>query len=371
MREYQLKGLAWLVQRHSNAVGGILGDEMGLGKTLQVCSFLTHLKTDLKVEGPYLVVCPLSVLETWVNELRRWCPSLRTVRYHGNERERQRMRSQDLRSGFFDVIVTSYETLIADPSLFRHSRFVWRYVVLDEAQRIKNEQTLLGKAVRYLRTSGKLLLTGTPLQNNLRELWALLNFLFPDVLKDATGFEVESNDMNAIKAAQALLEPLMLRRTKKSIGINIPPKTEVRVLAPLSPVQRMWYKKVLEKDAGLLSLLGQNSGGSAESFTKLANMLMQLRKVSSHPWLLPGVEPPPTAGRTDGRIITDSGKMVILDKLLTRIHAEGRKTVVFSQFTMVLDIIHDYLEYRGFGFFRLDGSTSAAKRRYVPFSRML
>ena len=219
-------------------------------------------------------------------------------------------------------------------------------------------------ACLQVKAFGKLLLTGTPLQNNLRELWALLNFLFPEVLVEASGFEVENDDPQAMRTARELLEPLMLRRTKKSIGLDIPPKTEVKVLVPLSPTQYEWYQKVLDKDAGLLSLLGKASGGNAASFTRLANMLMQLRKVASHPWLLPGAEPK-TTGFTDESIVTASGKMVVLDKLLQSIKAQGRKTVIFSQFTSVLDVLHDYLAYRDYGFFRLDGGTSAAKRRYI------
>eukprot|EP00040_Diaphanoeca_grandis_P033107 m.201962 g.201962 ORF g.201962 m.201962 type:complete len:1174 (+) comp32808_c0_seq1:142-3663(+) len=366
MREYQLEGLRWLMKQHGHGIGGILGDEMGLGKTLQVCAFLGHLKSELLEGGPYLVVAPLSVIDTWVRELKHWVPSLIVVMFHGSEKERTRLKATTAARGAFDVLVTSYETLIADTQMFHPVHLQFRYLVLDEAHRIKNYDTLVGKAVRRVHTQGKLLLTGTPLQNNLTELWTLLNFLFPEVLVDNTLFDVERTDKEAMVFARNLLEPLMLRRTKKSIGLKIPPKTEVKVLAPLSPVQLEWYEKVLAHDAGLLSNLGKLSGGCAQDFTRLANMVMQLRKVSSHPWLLPGAEPAECIqSGTDDRIVTSSGKLVILDKLLSKIQAQGRKVVIFSQFTKVLDVIDDYLRYRKFGFFRLDGQTAAAKRRYI------
>lgn len=183
---------------------------MGLGKTLQVCSFFAYLVTEMKEPGPFLVVCPLSVLETWLSELRRWCPGLRAVRFHGNEKERRRLMERDAASGNFDVLCTTYETLHSDPTMFAYGRFFWRYVVLDEAQRIKSTNTLGAKAVRRLRTSGKLLLTGTPLQNTLKELWALLNFLFPEILDRATAFvDVEGDgaghNQAMVDAARALL----------------------------------------------------------------------------------------------------------------------------------------------------------------------
>ena len=178
MREYQIEGLKWMVAQHDKAAGGILGDEMGLGKTLQVISFLGFLKTVRREQGPHLVVAPLSVMNGWILETAKWCPELRIITFHGSIHERERLRHDVLHKGNYDLCVTTYEMLVADLHGFV-ARSVWNYLIVDEAHRIKNENTQLGHAVRRLRCSHRLLITGTPLQNNMHELWSLLNILFP------------------------------------------------------------------------------------------------------------------------------------------------------------------------------------------------
>ena len=417
LRPYQREGVAWLAAQHiAGAGGGILGDDMGLGKTLQVLSFLQYLRDAQGESGPHLVVCPLSVLPTWVTEARRWCPSLRAVAFHGPEAERNRLKQEVLVSGTFDVLVTTYEMLTAEQAMLA-ARFHFRYLVLDEAQRVKNDQSLVSHAVRRIRSASALLLTGTPLQNNLHELRALVSVLFQDILEAAGAERMDAEgdaafgDADAVVAARSLLQPLMLRRTKAAVlSADLPPKTETVVRIPLSDSQREWYKTLLEGEKGLfgrlatsnqtsekealdagrciaeqseLSAVGEidasedpkggakaaNGGSNGnQHFTKLSNLLMQLRKVCCHPFLF-GEEVAAAAIAKHGgdrveALIAGSGKLAALDKMLPSLRAGGHKVLIFSQFTLMLDMLEEFCEARGHAHLRLDGSTSLARRRY-------
>jgi len=308
MHPYQLDGLKWMVAQHDKGAGGILGDEMGLGKTLQVISLLGFLKCVRGEDGPHIVVAPLSVMNNWVVEMKRWCPDLKCVAFHGPQTERERIKKEQLILGQFDVMATTYEMLVADTHTCQ--RFHWGYIVLDEAHRIKNEKTLMGQAVRRLRSSHRLLITGTPLQNNMHELWSLLNFLYPEVLSNADTFDKEWKDKEKAKqdddadmekeetagggdgaeatgdagplnetllsAAHALLGPLMLRRLKKDVltSIQIPPKTELKIFVPLTEMQRFWYSGMLSGECASLA-----GAGSSDAYRRLNSLVMQLRKV--------------------------------------------------------------------------------------------
>ena len=380
MHNYQLEGLKWMVAQHDQGAGGILGDEMGLGKTLQVIALLGFLKFVRAEDGPHIVVAPLSVMNNWVVEIKRWCPELRCVAFHGPQTERDRIRKEQLILGQFDVMATTYEMLVADTHTCQ--RFHWGYIVLDEAHRIKNEKTLMGQAVRRLRSSHRLLITGTPLQNNMHELWSLLNFLYPEVLSNAETFdkewkEKEEEDGDAksvdesreggdgplnetlLSAAHALLGPLMLRRLKKDVltSIQIPPKTELKIFVPLTEMQRFWYSGMLSGECANLA-----GAGSSDAYRRLNSLVMQLRKVCNHPYLFD--EADASAHWIDEGIVTTSGKMIVLDKLLQKLKSEGRKVLIFSQFTSMLHVLQDFLNLRGYKFLRLDGSTSVARRRY-------
>jgi hypothetical protein len=248
MYDYQLEGMTWMLNQHRQGVGGILGDEMGLGKTLQVISFLAALK-DAGEVGPHLIVAPLSVLPTWEREFKRWCPSLTAVLFHGSEATRKELWQDYLSSASgkpFHVVLTTYEMLTAATSMLTHRTY--NYVILDEAQRIKNETSFIGQAVRKLRSVQKLLITGTPLQNDLHELWALLNFMFPDVFASSEQFDqafqrtfTETRvDLDLVCAAHQLLEPLMLRRLKKDVQKHLPKKTVLTIWCPITDMQKFW-----------------------------------------------------------------------------------------------------------------------------------
>jgi ATP-dependent DNA helicase len=191
LRDYQLAGVEWLISLWENGLNGILADEMGLGKTLQTISFLAHLKS-MQVSGPYLIVAPLSTLANWVNEFKRFAPSINVILYHGSKEERQHMINRKMpkkkeTSSDFPVVVTSYEIIMNDRKHLQ--RYNWKYIVVDEGHRIKNMNCRLIKELKTYSSANRLLLTGTPLQNNLAELWSLLNFLLPDIFDDLDMFQ--------------------------------------------------------------------------------------------------------------------------------------------------------------------------------------
>uniref|UniRef100_A0A3Q2H5R0 SWI/SNF related, matrix associated, actin dependent regulator of chromatin, subfamily a, member 1 n=2 Tax=Equus TaxID=9789 RepID=A0A3Q2H5R0_HORSE len=183
LRDYQIRGLNWLISLYENGVNGILADEMGLGKTLQTIALLGYLKHYRNIPGPHMVLVPKSTLHNWMNEFKRWVPSLRVICFVGDKDARAAFIRDEMMPGEWDVCVTSYEMVIKEKSVFK--KFHWRYLVIDEAHRIKNEKSKLSEIVREFKSTNRLLLTGTPLQNNLHELWALLNFLLPDVFNSA------------------------------------------------------------------------------------------------------------------------------------------------------------------------------------------
>ena len=446
MKPYQLEGLSFMVYMHNNGMSAILGDEMGLGKTLQALSLFQHLKETQPTKGenrPFLVVCPLSVLSSWMNEAKKWTPELNFIRFHGQKIERQKFKDDCRHAGKaakIDVIVTTYETFAAEQGWFKRA-FVWRYCVLDEGHKIKNSKADISHALQGLTAEYRLLLTGTPLQNNLSEMWSLLHWLYREVFTldtvdnfkrafDLTKGKVSTSFMDD---ARRLLELVMLRRMKSSPGVNLglPPKEEILLYVPLTPMQRFWYTRLLtkadntmleelfkgakskemqslqqeaEEDNESLALLerantaidsaefsgpGQNDDVWAESkeiieqaiqseqqvdtksqeWRKLMNLIMQLRKVCSHPYLLPHAGPEPYY--LGGHVKTASGKFIVLDKLVEElVEKRGKKILIFSGFTRTLDLCEDLLLLRGanapgaatFRYQRLDGSTSRARR---------
>jgi SWI/SNF-related matrix-associated actin-dependent regulator of chromatin subfamily A member 5 len=470
MKPYQLSGLSYLVYLYNNGFSGILGDEMGLGKTLQTLSLFQYLEELDHKNGvaseelrPYLVVCPLSVLNSWVTEAQKWVPELKVLRIHGARGERDRLkrvalgmedmygheteqlkaRKASRKAGIkasaykdsgssYKIIVTTYDTFQAEASWFKHS-FLWRYVVLDEGHKIKSNVTNISTSLRNISSEYRLILTGTPLQNNLTELWALLAWLYPDVfIENTQQLFKDSFDLGRGKVskqtmddARRLLELIMLRRMKDSPNVNLglPPKEEVLLYVPLTPMQRFWYTRLLTRvDDGMLDdlfanvkekekvaiqqdreeevlldklqqLEGEfgNAGGQGEweetaqimrqalqkeqedstvtnksAWHRLMNLVMQLRKCCSHPYLLPGVSPDPYY--LGEHVIRASGKFILLEKLLKHtIFEQGKKVLIFSGFTRTLDCCEDLLSIisdhgQKFRHLRLDGSTGRARR---------
>eukprot|EP00300_Choanocystis_sp_HF-7_P018736 c20120_g1_i1.p1 GENE.c20120_g1_i1~~c20120_g1_i1.p1 ORF type:complete len:901 (-),score=240.37 c20120_g1_i1:314-2692(-) len=337
-------------------MNGILADEMGLGKTLQSISILGYLRSFHSVNGPHLVICPKSTLGNWINEFRTWAPEINAKRFHGSKDERPEIKQKEFQPGDFDVMVTTYETAVAEKSFI--SKTKWQYVIVDEAHRIKNENSILSRVVRTFTASNRLLITGTPLQNNLHELWAMLNFIMPDLFGSSEEFDdyfdtSKDVDRDVIQQLHHILRPFLLRRLKGDVEHSLLPKKEVRVFVPLAEFQRQTYRNILERNIGALNDVGATR-------VQLLNLVMQLRKCCNHPYLFDGLEQPPFV--TDDRLINASGKMQILDRLLSTLHANGDRVLLFSQMTRMLDILEDYVLWRGYKYCRLDGSTSGEER---------
>ncbi|KAL0388745.1 UNVERIFIED_CONTAM: ISWI chromatin-remodeling complex ATPase CHR17 [Sesamum radiatum] len=334
MRDYQLAGLNWLIRLYENGINGILADEMGLGKTLQTISLLGYLHEFRGITGPHMVVAPKSTLGNWMNEIKRFCPVLRAVKFLGNPDERRYIREELLVAGKFDVCVTSFEMAIKEKSALR--RFSWRYIIIDEAHRIKNENSLLSKTMRLYNTNYRLLITGTPLQNNLHELWALLNFLLPEIFSSAETFDEwfqisgENDQQEVVQQLHKVLRPFLLRRLKSDVEKGLPPKKETILKVGMSQMQKQYYRALLQKDLEVV-----NAGGERK---RLLNIAMQLRKCCNHPYLFQGAEPGPPY-TTGEHLIENAGMM-----------------------TRLLDILEDYLMFRGYYYCRIDGNTGGEDR---------
>ena len=349
LREYQMQGLNWLIHLYDNGVNGILADEMGLGKTLQTISLLAYLREFRGITGAHLVIVPKSTLHNWLNEFKRWCPSIKAIKFHGNAEERQHLKETVAAPGRFDVVITSYEMVIKEKNHWK--KFHWRYVIIDEAHRIKNENSILSKVVRTLATSFRLLITGTPLQNNLHELWALLNFLLPEVFASAERFDEwfstdgGGDEGEMVHKLHQLVRPFMLRRLKSDVEKSLPPKKETILKIGMSDMQKKYYGALLQKDMDAVT------GGADRS--RLLNIVMQLRKCCNHPYLFQGAEPGPPYF-TGEHLVENAGKLVLLDKLLPKLQERGSRVLVFSQMTRMIDILEDYCLYRGYKYCRID-----------------
>ncbi|GJN05266.1 hypothetical protein PR202_ga22881 [Eleusine coracana subsp. coracana] len=357
MRDYQLAGLNWLIRLYENGINGILADEMGLGKTLQTISLLGYLHEFRGITGPHMVVAPKSTLGNWIKEIQRFCPILRAVKFLGNPEERNHIRENLLQPGKFDVVVTSFEMAIKEKTALK--RFSWRYIIIDEAHRIKNENSLLSKTMRIYNTNYRLLITGTPLQNNLHELWSLLNFLLPEIFSSAETFDEwfqisgENDQQEVVQQLHKVLRPFLLRRLKSDVEKGLPPKKETILKVGMSQMQKQYYRALLQKDLEVI-----NAGGERK---RLLNIAMQLRKCCNHPYLFQGAEPGPPY-TTGEHLIENAGKMVLLDKLLPKLKERDSRVLIFSQMTRLLDILEDYLMYRGYQYCRIDGNTGGEDR---------
>ncbi|XP_041865622.1 lymphoid-specific helicase [Melanotaenia boesemani] len=434
MRSYQIEGIEWLRMLWENGINGILADEMGLGKTIQCIAHIAMM-IEKKVMGPFLVVAPLSTLPNWISEFRRFTPEVSVLLYHGPQTERAKLLKQIRRPqgplSMFPVVVTSFEISMIDRKFLQ--RFQWKYLIVDEGHRIKNMNCRLVRELKMFPTDNKLLLTGTPLQNNLAELWSLLNFLLPEVFDDLKSFEswfdintlgesenvvVAEREQNILSMLHQILTPFLLRRLKSDVTLEVPPKKEIVVYAPLTPKQEVYYSAVVNKT--IAKMLGQEkteapvlltpngrpkrrsrkavnyreteadtpfalekyleqvrkeaeqspspvldvqSPLDAQINLKLQNMLMLLKRCCNHPYLVEyPLDPATQEFKVDEQLVQSSGKFLILDRLLPALKKRGHKVLIFSQMTSILDILMDYCYLRGFQFSRLDGSMSYADR---------
>ena len=318
-------------------------------QTMQSISILVYQHEFQQDNGPHLIIVPKSTLSNWMNELARWAPGLTAIKFHGNKQERQDLIENQMnpKKREWNVCVTTYEICNLERNVF--NKFAWSYLIIDEAHRLKNEASTFSRVVRTLETRFRLLLTGTPLQNNLHELWALLNFLVPDVFASAEQFDEwfnldidDADEKNKlISQLHKILRPFMLRRLKADVEKSLPPKTETILFTGMSAMQKKLYKDILMRD--LDTLTGKSAmGGGGGSRTAVLNIVMQLRKCAGHPYLFPGVEDrslPPLGEH----LVENCGKMVLLDKLLVRLKERGHRVLLFTQMTRILDILEDYM----------------------------
>ncbi|CAF4569208.1 unnamed protein product [Rotaria sp. Silwood1] len=381
LHQYQLEGLNWLRYSFSQNTDVILADEMGLGKTIQTIVFLQALLKEGLSRGPFLISAPLATIINWEREFEFWAPEMYVVTYTGDKEARSVIRKHEfsfeddairagprasrVRSGVkvkFHALLTSYELVSVDSATL--SSVDWAVLVIDEAHRLKNNQSRFFRTLFEFNIGYKVLLTGTPLQNNLEELYHLLNFLKPDKFSDMDGFLKEFSDLakdEQVAKLHDILGSHMLRRLKADVLKNMPSKSEFIVRVELSPIQKKYYRAILTKNFDALNVKG---GGGQVS---LLNIVMELKKCSNHPYLLPAghYEAPRTANLAyEGSALTKaSGKLDLLAKMLRKLKEQGHRVLIFSQMTRMLDILEDFLEYLGYKYERMDGKTGGAERQ--------
>ncbi|CAJ0964729.1 unnamed protein product [Ranitomeya imitator] len=406
MRCYQIEGMEWLRMLWENGINGILADEMGLGKTVQ-CIAIIAMMIERGVQGPFFVCGPLSTLPNWLSEFKRFCPEISVILYHGTPQERlalsKRIGKREGTLQVHPVVITSFEIAMNDRRILQHKP--WKYMILDEGHRIKNMNCRLIRELKQFRSDNKLLLTGTPLQNNLAELWSLLNFLLPDVFDDLQSFEswfditgitqhaedllAKEREQNILHMLHQILTPFLLRRLKCDVALEVPPKREVVVYAPLTKKQETFYTAIVnrtiekmlgqdkekarrksrkivdyrERDTGndidrLINHMQQQLEQDikerhatdeampvdAEVHLNMRNTMMVLRKCCSHPYLIEyPLDPFTQEFKIDEDLIKSSGKFLVLDRMLPEMKKRGHKVLIFSQMTSMLGYINGLL----------------------------
>ncbi|XP_035862056.1 chromodomain-helicase-DNA-binding protein 4 isoform X2 [Sander lucioperca] len=381
LHPYQLEGLNWLRFSWAQATDTILADEMGLGKTVQTAVFLYSLYKEGHSKGPFLVSAPLSTIINWEREFEMWAPDMYVVTYVGDKDSRAVTRENEfsfegnaIRGGKkaskmkkdstvkFHVLLTSYELITIDQAVL--GSIEWACLVVDEAHRLKNNQSKFFRVLNNYPLQHKLLLTGTPLQNNLEELFHLLNFLTPERFNNLEGFLEEFADIakeDQIKKLHDMLGPHMLRRLKADVFKHMPSKTELIVRVELSPMQKKYYKFILTRNFEALNTRG---GGNQVS---LLNVVMDLKKCCNHPYLFPAAAmeaPKLPNGMYEGNALTkSSGKLTLLQKMMTKLKEGGHRVLVFSQMTKMLDLLEDFLENEGYKYERIDGGVTGNMRQ--------
>uniref|UniRef100_A0A8B9VTB7 DNA helicase n=1 Tax=Anas zonorhyncha TaxID=75864 RepID=A0A8B9VTB7_9AVES len=364
LRDYQLNGLNWLAHSWCKGNSCILADEMGLGKTIQTISFLNYLFHEHQLYGPFLLVVPLSTLTSWQREIQTWAPQMNAVVYLGDITSRNMIRTHEwmhpqTKRLKFNILLTTYEILLKDKSFL--GGLNWAFIGVDEAHRLKNDDSLLYKTLIDFKSNHRLLITGTPLQNSLKELWSLLHFIMPEKFSSWEDFEEEHGKGREYGYASLHkeLEPFLLRRVKKDVEKSLPAKVEQILRMEMSALQKQYYKWILTRNYKALS---KGSKGSTSGFL---NIMMELKKCCNHCYLIKPPDDNEFYNKQEAlqHLIRSSGKLILLDKLLIRLRERGNRVLIFSQMVRMLDILAEYLKYRQFPFQRLDGSIKGELRK--------
>ncbi|KAM8961761.1 chromodomain-helicase-DNA-binding protein 1 [Pelodytes ibericus] len=364
LRDYQLDGLNWLAHSWCKGNSCILADEMGLGKTIQTISFLNYLFHEHQLYGPFLIVVPLSTLTSWQREIQIWAPLMNAVVYLGDIGSRNVIRTHEwmhpqTKRLKFNILLTTYEILLKDKSFLGGVN--WAFIGVDEAHRLKNDDSLLYKTLIDFKSNHRLLITGTPLQNSLKELWSLLHFIMPEKFSAWEDFEEDHGKGREYGYASLHkeLEPFLLRRVKKDVEKSLPAKVEQILRIEMSALQKQYYKWVLTRNYKALS---KGSKGSTSGFL---NIMMELKKCCNHCYLIKPPDDNEFYNRQEAlqHLIRSSGKLILLDKLLIRLRERGNRVLIFSQMVRMLDILAEYLKSRQFPFQRLDGSIKGEIRK--------
>ncbi|EEA08250.1 SNF2 family N-terminal domain-containing protein [Cryptosporidium muris RN66] len=416
LRDYQIYGLNWMISRFKKNVNILLADEMGLGKTVQTISVIGHCLYMEKIVAPFLVVVPQSTSDNWIREFKHWLPDANVVLYHGNAQAREIIREYELRkvdiekiddkesvlssdndefvpysnkkikgkqgkqksshkhlSRYrFDVVITTPSILNSPVDCDFLRQIDWYMMIVDEAHQLKNRDSKRFKELHEFSTMYRLLLSGTPLHNNLEELWSLLHFLNPQKFIYYQEFRerypdienpnvIGSSKQQQLENLQNELQEYVLRRVKKDVEKSLPNKVERILRIELSPQQTVLYKSILTRNYEELS---KTTGGTK---TSLQNICMELKKVCNHPFLIHRPEVDSSQGITPATIqhqlIYGCGKLCLLDKLLSRLKEKGNRVLIFSQMVRMLNIISEFLILRGFRHQRLDGTMGKELRK--------
>ncbi|KAK9672015.1 hypothetical protein RND81_12G070200 [Saponaria officinalis] len=366
LRPYQLEGLQWMLSLFNNNLNGILADEMGLGKTIQTISLIAYLSENKDVTGPHLVVAPKAVLPNWIIEFQKWVPSIVAILYDGRPETRKAIREQYFGGeGKFCVMLTHYDMIMRDKQYLK--KIHWYYMIIDEGHRLKNHECALSRILcSEYRIRRRLLLTGTPIQNTLKELWSLLNFLLPQIFNSVDNFAEwfnapfadrcdvalsDEEELLIIRRLHQVIRPFILRRKKDEVEKYLPSKTQVILKCDLSAWQKVYYQQVTDWGrVGLETEKGKSKG--------LQNLSMQLRKCCNHPYLFLQEY---NMWRMD-EIVRASGKFELLDRLLPKLKRANHRVLLFSQMTRLLDILEIHLRMHDYKYLRLDGSSKTDER---------
>lgn len=358
LRPYQKEGVSWLFFLKKYGFGGVLADEMGLGKTLQLLSFLSMAREEGR---PSIVICPKTLLITWQEEAEKFTPELKTLVVDGTQEERKDMiaKAKD-----YDLLIAAYSTVHRDAKEYLASGVKFQFAVLDEAQYIKNPATATAKAVKLLPSDMRISLTGTPLENRLKELWSLFDYLMPGFFGGAKAFAREyekpieqQGETERLERLKKKIRPFILRRTKASELDELPPKIEQTQHCLLTPEQTLVYARTLEEVKKEVTQAVEDKGFD-RSRIEILSALMKLRRICDHPALV------------DGRLPKGpelSGKMEHVFELIRQAQDGGHKVLLFSQFTSMLDIIRASLNELKIGNCTIEGKTRDRKAEIDKF----